>query len=457
MVPEVGGSSPLTRPNLCASGGMVDALVLGTSGQPWGFESLLAHQNNISKMEYKNIEKKSYKSSFEVSLDQSAIAKIIDEKISEKQPTFEIAGFRKGKVPVSIIKSKIGHQIENEVLNEEVSKNINKISEDEKIQSLIQPDVNFKDNYNFTLAFYLKPEIKMDELKTSEIEKVTSEVTKKDIDDFREKVRREYYSLESIDISDENSVIDFEILNYEDEQKKLFSQKEVRVDLNTQTKEEVFLDLKKALLKIKNKSDINFSTKGIKINAQIKDINKKIYPKNDDELIKILKLKSTKELNDKIENKLNEYMNYLQKEFFIEDLLKVLSQKKKIDINEEVVNLELKRKYQIDLSKMKDEHKERIDSLKKLTSENIQKDVLFSELVKFLNVKVEQKELQEYIQKYYGEKIDQRTAETAYGTLLRNKIADESMKTFKIKETKLSLEKLMKKGSQNNESSTHSH
>ena len=31
-------------PHMCASGGMVDALVLGTSGQPWGFESLLAHQ-----------------------------------------------------------------------------------------------------------------------------------------------------------------------------------------------------------------------------------------------------------------------------------------------------------------------------------------------------------------------------------------------------------------------------
>ena len=59
--------------------------------------------------------------------------------------------------------------------------------------------------------------------------------------------------------------------------------------------------------------------------------------------------------------------------------------------------------------------------------------------------------------KYYGEKIDQRTAEAAYSTLLRNKIADESMKTFKIKETKLSLEELMKKGSQNHESSTNSH
>jgi len=407
-------------------------------------------------MDYKSIDKSNYKSSFEVSLNKDAIAKIVDQKISEKQPTFEIAGFRKGKVPVSIIKSKIGPQIENEVLNDEISKNINTISEKEKIQSLVQPDVNFKDSYNFSLAFFLKPEIKLDELKTSEIEKVTSEVTKKDIDDFREKVRKEYYSLESIEISDENSVIDFEILNYEDEQKKLFSQKEVRVDLNTQTKEEVFIDLKKALLKIKNNSEINFATKGIKIDAKIKSINKKIYPQNDDELIKILKLKSIKELNDKIEGKLKDDMNYLQKEFFIEDLLKVLSHKKKIDINEEVVNLELKRKYQIDLSKMKDEHKERIDNLKKLTSENIKKDVLFSELVQYLKVKVEQKELQEYIQKYYGEKIDQRTAETAYGTLLRNKIAEESMKTFKIKETKLSLEELMKKGSHNNESSTNS-
>ncbi len=408
-------------------------------------------------MEYKNIEKNNFKSSFEVSLDQVAINKIIDQKVLDKQPSFEIAGFRKGKVPVNIIKSKIGPQIENEVLNDEISKNINTISEKEKIQSLVQPDINFKDSYNFSLAFYLKPEIKLDELKTSEIEKITSEVTKKDIDDFRGKIRKEYYSLESIEISDDNSVIDFEIINYEEEQKKLFTQKEVRVDLNTETKEEIFLDLKKALLKIKNKSDFSFTAKGTKIDAKIKDINKKIYPKNDEELIKILKLNSTKELNDKIDNKLKEDISYLQKEFFIEDLLKVLSDKKKIEINDEVVNLELKRKYQIDLSSMKEEHKERIDSLKKLTSENIQKDVFFSELVKFLNVKVEQKELQEYIQKYYGEKIDQRTAETAYGTLLRNKIADESMKTFKIKETKLSLEELMKKGSHNHEPGTHSH
>ena len=408
-------------------------------------------------MNYKNIEKKEYKSSFEVSLDQDSITKIIDEKINEKQPTFEIAGFRKGKVPINIIKSKIGPQIENEVLNDEISKNISEISEKEKIESLIQPDVQFKDSYNFSLSFFLKPEIKLEELKSSEIEKISAEVTKKDIDDFREKVRKEYYSLESIDVADDNSVVDFEVINFGDEQKKIFSQKEVRIDFNTNTDEETFKDLKKALSKIKNKSDFNMTTKSTQIEGKIKDIHKKIFPDSDDELIKILKLNTVDELNTKISDKLNEDVNYLQKEFFIEDLLKVLSNKKKIEVNSEVVDLELKRKYQIDLATMKDEHKERIDSLKKLTSENIQKDFIFSELVKFIDAKVDQKELQEHIQKYYGEKIDQRTAETAYGTLLRNKIADQSMKTFKIKETKLSLDEMMKKGSHNHESGTHSH
>jgi trigger factor len=199
-------------------------------------------------MNYKNIEKKDYKSSFEVSLDQESITKIIDQKITEKQPTFEIAGFRKGKVPINIIKSKIGPQVENEVLNDEISKNINEISEKEKIESLIQPDVQFKDSYNFSLSFFLKPEMKLEELKTSEIEKISAEVTKKDIDDFRDKVRKEYYSLESIEVADDKSIIDFEIVNFGDEQKKIFSQKEVRIDFNTKTEEETFLDLKKNII-----------------------------------------------------------------------------------------------------------------------------------------------------------------------------------------------------------------
>ena len=62
-----------------------------------------------------------------------------------------------------------------------------------------------------------------------------------------------------------------------------------------------------------------------------------------------------------------------------------------------------------------------------MSSDIIQKVLIFSELINYLDVKVEQKELQEHIQKYYAEKVDQRAAETAYGTLLRHKIVGHSM------------------------------
>jgi len=65
-----------------------------------------------------------------------------------------------------------------------------------------------------------------------------------------------------------------------------------------------------------------------------------------------------------------------------------LTEKNKIDIHDDVVNLELKRKYQVDITTLKDEHKERVDNLKKMTSDNIQKDLIFSELIKYLDVKV---------------------------------------------------------------------
>ena len=50
-------------------------------------------------------------------------------------------------------------------------------------------------------------------------------------------------------------------------------------------------------------------------------------------LLKYFKLNTVDELNTKISDKLNEDVNYLQKEFFIEDLLKVLSDKKKIEVH----------------------------------------------------------------------------------------------------------------------------
>ena len=395
-------------------------------------------------MNYKSIEKKDHLSQYEVSLDKVTIENIISNKILQKQETFEVSGFRKGKVPTSIIKSKIGPQIENEVMNEEISKNISEITDKEKIVSLIQPQLDFKDNFNFNVSFYHKPKIDIEGLKTTEIKAYKVDIKKSDIDDFRDKIRKEYYTLDEEKKVTKESVVDFEITNYSDELKSIFSQKKVRMDLTTDTKEVIFDQIKNILIGCEIKKKLETNINNLKIEIEIVNSYKKIYPGTDEDLLKVLKINDIEELNTQINKKLSDDTEFMKKDFYIEEILKVFLDKENIHIHEEVINIELKRNYSIDTKDIKEEDKERTDSLKKMLLDNIKKDVIYSELVSFFKVSVDQKELQEYLKTYYGEKIDQKTAEMGYATLLRNKIADESMKTFKIKETKLSLSDFMK-------------
>jgi len=410
------------------------------------------------KMNYKSIEKKDHISLYEVSLDKVIIENIISDKILKKQETFEVSGFRKGKVPASIIKSKVGPQIENEVLNEEISKNISEITNKEKITSLIQPQLDFKDNFNFNVSFYHKPKINIEGLKETEINTHKVDIVKSDIDDFKDKIRKEYYTLEEEKKVAKESVVDFEITNYSDELKVIFSQKQVRIDLTTKTEEVIFNQIKKILIDCEVKKNIETTINNLKIEIEIVNSYRKIYPGTDKELLKVLKINDIEELNTQINKKLSDDIEFMKKDFYIEEILKTFLEKRDIEIHDDVIDLELKRNYSIDIKDIKEDQKESTESIKKMLVDNIKKDVIYSELVSFFKVVVDQKELQQYLKTYYGEKIDQKTAEMGYATLMRNKIADESMKTFKIKETELSLSEFMKlKTPEQNHNHKHDH
>ena len=55
----------------------------------------------------------------------------------------------------------------------------------------------------------------------------------------------------------------------------------------------------------------------------------------------------------------------MKKDFYIEEILKTFLEKQDIKIHDEVINIELKRNYSIDTSSIKEEDKERTESLKK--------------------------------------------------------------------------------------------
>jgi len=104
----------------------------------------------------------------------------------------------------------------------------------------------FKDNFNFNVSFTIT-KIDIEGLKTTEIKAYKVDIKKSDIDDFRDKIRKEYYTLDEEKKVTKESVVDFEITNYSDELKSIFSQKQVRMDLTTDTKEVIFDQIKNIL------------------------------------------------------------------------------------------------------------------------------------------------------------------------------------------------------------------
>ena len=95
-------------------------------------------------MEIKEKKATGLKREFEIIITNKTIDKLVQNKISELAPKANIPGFRPGKVPHNIIKSRFGKQIFSEVVNESLNNASKKIVDDFKIKAATQPKKDFK-------------------------------------------------------------------------------------------------------------------------------------------------------------------------------------------------------------------------------------------------------------------------------------------------------------------------
>ena len=84
------------------------------------------------------------KREFEITITNKTINELVQNKISELAPKASIPGFRPGKVPHNIIKSRFGKQIFGEVVNESLNNASKKIVDDFKINAATQPKMDVK-------------------------------------------------------------------------------------------------------------------------------------------------------------------------------------------------------------------------------------------------------------------------------------------------------------------------
>ena len=73
-------------------------------------------------MDFKEIENKKLVRSYEFTIKQSLIDQKVDEKLENARPTFQMKGFRKGKVPISLLKKMHGEALLSEAMKSATDK-----------------------------------------------------------------------------------------------------------------------------------------------------------------------------------------------------------------------------------------------------------------------------------------------------------------------------------------------
>ena len=118
----------------------------------------------------------------EMRVPETELQPKFDEAFKEHQPKLTLKGFRKGKVPMHLVKQMFGEAIEQEMLQNLANEEFKKLVEDKTIQPIGMPvlraiDYKHGGDAVMKIAYEVKPEVKLADFHGLKAERLTHEVT----------------------------------------------------------------------------------------------------------------------------------------------------------------------------------------------------------------------------------------------------------------------------------------
>ncbi len=155
-----------------------------------------------------------------LSVPVTAIQTEVDARLKKLARTVKMDGFRPGKVPMNVVAQRYGYSVQYEVLNDKVGEAFAQAANEAKVRVAGQPRISEKEGapegeLNFDAIFEVYPDVKLADLSTVELDKVTAEVSNEAIDktiDILRKQRRTFAQrgLGDAAVDGDRVTIDFE-------------------------------------------------------------------------------------------------------------------------------------------------------------------------------------------------------------------------------------------------------
>ena len=135
-----------------------------------------------------------------LTLPVNVIQSEVDTRLKRLARTVKMDGFRPGKVPMNVVAQRYGYSVHYEVMNDKVGEAFATAANEAKLRVAGQPRISEKEGapegeLAFDAIFEVYPDVKIADLATAEVEKVSSAVTDAAIDrtiDILRKQRRTF-------------------------------------------------------------------------------------------------------------------------------------------------------------------------------------------------------------------------------------------------------------------------
>ena len=120
----------------------------------------------------------------------------VDSRLRKLARTVKMDGFRPGKVPMNVVAQRYGYSVHYEVMNDKVGQAFATAANEAELRVAGQPRITESQSspegqMAFDAVFEIYPEVKMGDLATAEVEKVSAEVTDTAIDKTVEILRKQ--------------------------------------------------------------------------------------------------------------------------------------------------------------------------------------------------------------------------------------------------------------------------
>lgn len=158
------------------------------------------------------------KKGLKIILPGSSLAEQVNKRLLEIGKTIRLPGFRVGKVPLNVLKTRYEAAVYGEVLDKAIQESCEKALKEKKIQPVAQPKVEFEkldkgEDVEFTIEVETLPEIKDIDFKNIKIEKPVAKVKDSQVKEALEKVadqRREKTELKKARAVKKGDMINFD-------------------------------------------------------------------------------------------------------------------------------------------------------------------------------------------------------------------------------------------------------